>query len=187
MCLCDLRYQGIWQADSPAREAELLLYKCTYGAQAPFCSKRRGHQNEFVALQCLSMVLTISTPFSEAFPSWNSPAFFFRLSGTGCTCEEGDDEAGPALADPSLSLLAMAGWWGGCRASLSSQSREDLLSSSEQFHGSRFLPGHHYHVSVLWLPYNARHKTHQRIIIDWSNTFCTMNMASVKSKVISNS
>lgn len=92
-------------------------------------------------------------------------------------------EAGPALAAPGLSLLAVAG------LVRRVQCREDLLFlSSEQFHGSRFLsPGHHYPVSILWLWYNAGHENHQRIITDHSNTFCIVNMASEKAKQISNS
>lgn len=39
------------------------------GARAPLCSKHGGHQNRFVALQHLSMVLAFSTMFYAAFPS----------------------------------------------------------------------------------------------------------------------
>lgn len=46
----------------------VLMPCCGSGAQAPFCSKHGGHQNKFIALQCLSMVLAFSTMFYAAFP-----------------------------------------------------------------------------------------------------------------------
>lgn len=45
------------------------MHCCGSGAQAPFCSKHGGHQNKFIALQCLSMVLAFSTMFYAAFSS----------------------------------------------------------------------------------------------------------------------
>lgn len=160
--------------------------RCGSGAQAPFCSKHGKHQNKFVALQHLSMVLAFSTMFYAAFPSWSSPATYFRLSGTERTCKEQGYEAGPTIAAPSLKLSwSWQGQWGGSSAFISDRAERICshchLSSSTE---AGFFPqGHRYHISIFWskLQYNTGHEKCKRIIRD-HNTFCSVNVASEIAK-----
>lgn len=98
---------------------------------------------------------------------------------SGCQVQGVPVRKGMMRQGLSLQLLVWVswswqGWWGGCSASVSSQSREDLLSSSsEQFHGSRFLPpgaplSCSYFVTAMqyraWKPSEDHHRPQQHFL-----------------------
>lgn len=137
MCLYDFRYQGIWQPDSSAREAELFSVKMHRWSSGSILQQAQSTPKQVCGLAVSFRGSHHQRPIFWRLPQLKLPWLLFQTVRYRVYLWGRGYEAGPALAAPGLSLLAVA------VLVRRVQCREDLLLlSSEQFHGSRFLsPG----------------------------------------------
>lgn len=141
MCLCNLRYQGIWQADS---QQEKLNFICTNAQMELGLHSAASTEDSKTGFWPCS----VFPCFPASAPHFLQPSLAEIPLPCVSDCQVQGVPVRKRMRRQGLPLQLQVwvswlwqDWWGECRASLSSWSREDLLSLlSEQFHCSRFLP-----------------------------------------------